>query len=400
MAGKFDKIDKAFAFFVKNRKEKSTFTLSDVQKETGWGASTVKTYSTKRWNSFLEQQKNRFVVTQSFDSFSLDTFRQHHSQKEKVNKFFYQLLVEKSVTSCVSAIEIYNKPNFNFREESFSILMTNAWELLLKAKILQNNRDDKKSIQIIKQGKQELSASGNPKTISIGKAIKNLEASGDIQKITADSIRLLIDIRDESVHFIHNDIKLGEKIQAIGTASLKNFMTLAMKWFGYNFKKFNFYLMPISFYHPTEIEAFSIDNKYRSNLIEHLNDIEKKYEHDEDPSFSIALRLETKLVKTTSDEAIQVRLTNDPDAPEIQISEEDALKNYPYTYHKLCQLLRKRYNNFKQNNSFNEIMRQLKSQDERFCKERRLDPKNPKSLYKTFYHSRILEEFDKHYKKK
>lgn len=400
MVGKFDKVDKAFSFFQKMRNEKAQFTLSDVQKATGWGLSTVRTYSTKRWSSFLKQQKKSFVVTQKFDNFSIDTFRQHHSQKEAANKFFYQLLVEKSVTACVSAIEIYNKPNFNFREESFSILMVNAWELLLKAKILQINSDDRASIQIMKNGKPELTASGNPKTISIGKAVNVLESSGDIKKIVADGIRLLADIRDESVHFVHNDLGLGARVQAIGTASLKNFMTLAMKWFGYDFKKFNFYLMPVSFYHAADVESFSVDNKFRSNLIAYLNKVEKEYEHDEDPNFSVALRLETKLVKTTSDEAIQIRLTNDPDAPKIRIAEEDALKNYPHTYHKLCELLRKRYKDFKQNGAFNEIMRQLKSQGERFCKERRLDPNNPKSLYQMFYHSRIVEEFDKHYTRK
>ncbi|MCB0737557.1 MAG: hypothetical protein KDC92_08595 [Bacteroidetes bacterium] len=48
-----------------------------------------------------------------------------------------QRILEKSVQTALSAIEIYSKPDFNYREESFSILMVNAWELLLKARILQ-----------------------------------------------------------------------------------------------------------------------------------------------------------------------------------------------------------------------------------------------------------------------
>ena len=42
----------------------------------------------------------------------------------------------------------------------------------------------------------------------------------------------------------------------------------------------------------------------------------------------------------------------------------------------------------------------LGHQGEKFCKERKLDPNNVKSIYKTFYSSRIVEEFDKHYIKK
>ena len=51
-------------------------------------------------------------------------------------------LADKSIDAMLASVEIYNKPNFAYREESFSILAVNAWELLLKARILQieNNR--------------------------------------------------------------------------------------------------------------------------------------------------------------------------------------------------------------------------------------------------------------------
>jgi hypothetical protein len=45
-------------------------------------------------------------------------------------------LAEKSIHATVAAIEIYNKPDFHYREEAFALLITNAWELLLKAKWL------------------------------------------------------------------------------------------------------------------------------------------------------------------------------------------------------------------------------------------------------------------------
>ena len=55
---------------------------------------------------------------------------------------------------------------------------------------------------------------------------------------------------------------------------------------------------------------------------------------------------------------------------------------------------------FKQNKEFNAKKWELELQGEKFCRERRLEPNNPKSLYKTFYHNRIVEEFDKYYTKK
>src|SRR5262249_11034485 len=50
-------------------------------------------------------------------------------------------LAEKSVQAAIAAIEVYNKPNFSYREEAFSLLMANAWELLLKAKWLLDHND-------------------------------------------------------------------------------------------------------------------------------------------------------------------------------------------------------------------------------------------------------------------
>ena len=45
-------------------------------------------------------------------------------------------LIEKAIAATVSAIEIYNKPDFRYRSETFCILAINGWELLFKAKWL------------------------------------------------------------------------------------------------------------------------------------------------------------------------------------------------------------------------------------------------------------------------
>lgn len=51
----------------------------------------------------------------------------------------YTKLKQNSIAAIISAIEIYNKPQFKYRSECFVILLTNAWELLLKA-ILSKNK--------------------------------------------------------------------------------------------------------------------------------------------------------------------------------------------------------------------------------------------------------------------
>ena len=43
-------------------------------------------------------------------------------------------LLEKSLSAALLGIELYNKPNIEYREESFAIFIINAYELLFKAK--------------------------------------------------------------------------------------------------------------------------------------------------------------------------------------------------------------------------------------------------------------------------
>jgi hypothetical protein len=45
-------------------------------------------------------------------------------------------LLDQAIAAMIAAIEVYNKPDFKYRDESFAILAINAWELLIKARWL------------------------------------------------------------------------------------------------------------------------------------------------------------------------------------------------------------------------------------------------------------------------
>ncbi|WP_222864744.1 DUF3644 domain-containing protein, partial [Serratia marcescens] len=140
------------------------FDFRDIEQATGWSRASVRTYFSKKWGSILTKNEDGIFVNNKFDNFTVKSFRQHHSQTEAISKFFFNVLLNKAVSASVTAIEVYNKPDFKFREESFSILMVNAWELLLKARILQLSNDNKDSIYVKSKGEVVLSNSGNPKT--------------------------------------------------------------------------------------------------------------------------------------------------------------------------------------------------------------------------------------------
>ena len=49
---------------------------------------------------------------------------------------FVSKLLSKSQEAFLLAIEIYNKPSIRYRVEGFSFFICNAWELMLKARLI------------------------------------------------------------------------------------------------------------------------------------------------------------------------------------------------------------------------------------------------------------------------
>ena len=49
-------------------------------------------------------------------------------------------LIDKSIEAFTMGLEIYNKPTIRYRIEGFSFFICNAWELMLKAELINRNK--------------------------------------------------------------------------------------------------------------------------------------------------------------------------------------------------------------------------------------------------------------------
>ena len=112
----------------------------------------------------------------------------------------------------ISAIEIYNKLDFLYRGETFSILAINSWELLFKAKLLKDNHNKMRSLYVTepirnkdgsksKRRRIKLTRSGNPFTHSIDYIAEKLIVTGKLDRTVWDNITALIELRDSAIHF-------------------------------------------------------------------------------------------------------------------------------------------------------------------------------------------------------
>jgi hypothetical protein len=319
-------------------------------------------------------------------------------------------LANKSVDAAVSAIELYNKPHFHHREEAFSLLMTNAWELLLKGKWLLDNHERLESLyefDSVRDGAltktPRLNRSGNPITYGLTYlAAKLLEdPNSGLTRPCHANLLALVEIRDNAAHFINKDLSFGRRILEVGTASLQNYLRLVTEWFQIDLSKYNFFLMPLSFYHGFEtVSSTSVTpyNEQMRRLLAFLDRLEEDTD-DRDEECAFCIRVKTTLVRSKADDAMAFRWTDEKSAPAMTLTEADVLKNYPLTFDDLTKQLRRRYGNFVQNAKFYGLLRELGGIN-KYCIVRFLDPSNRRSGSKRFYNANIISEFDKHYKKR
>jgi hypothetical protein len=310
-------------------------------------------------------------------------------------------LVDKAIEAVISAIEVYNKPGFRYREETFAILMLNAWELLLKARILKENKNRLRSIEVwerkatksgvpSKKSAPKKNRAGNVMTISVGAAAATVRAytKDTIDQYGVENISLLMEIRDNAIHFHNSGRGLRKRIQEVGSAALRNFSYAAKAWFNRDLGSYDFALMPFAFESPAGIiqTVFADDAKGpTAKLQKLLTDTKQAFPFDAAKPFNVGVEVELRFVRKAIDGAIPVRVApGDPNAVPVTVSEEDARKAYPWTYDNLRRALHRRYADFKENETFHRIRKPLE-RDTRYCLVRQLDTKNPKSHKQRFY---------------
>jgi hypothetical protein len=320
-----------------------------------------------------------------------------------------QRFLQQAESALIAAIEIYNKPDFRYREQSFSILALNAWELLLKARLLHLSDNDPKSLYVYetrqsKKGRPtkkrylKKNRAGNPQTLSLGQTILALEKRDSAPPSPVRrNLDALIEIRDNSVHYIAAGPLLAKQVLEVGTASVANFIRLAREWFNNDLSKYHLYLMPIGFISPPKEGDSIVATSDEANVVQFITSLMQSDAHgQQDENYSVALTLQLKMKRSTSEAATKVAITDDPNAPKVFLSEAEFKGRYPWDYGELTTRLKKRYVDFKVAQKYHTVRRPL-MKDSKYCMSRFLDPGNPKSAKKDFYNPDIVHEFDKHY---
>ena len=136
----------------------------------------------------------------------------------------YKRLFANANAAILAAIEIYNKPSFDYRNECVVILLLNAWELALKALLSKN----KKSLFYPKKRKQPYRTLSWPDAF---RKAENLLPNSIAALPVKRNLELLGTYRDNAVHF-YNASGFSVVIYSLAQTCIINFRDLAEDSFG------------------------------------------------------------------------------------------------------------------------------------------------------------------------
>ena len=291
----------------------------------------------------------------------------------------------------LAAVEIYNKTAFTYREETFCLLMTNAWEILLKARIVQKHGNDLNSIRLKRDARsyQRDDVTGDARTINLERALAEADAPNEVRQ----NVSGLYHLRNEVQHLGLVEPPFSVKVLHFGTAAVRNMVKALNDWFGESTD--DVYPFPMGFVGAAT--TVSATSQRQRQLLQRLDQI-ASVPADTSGGYHIVAEISVSIHATGSGGGT-IGITDDPNAPEVQLSEEHLHRLFPATYKDgLIPELKRRYSDFKMGSRFNDLMRAVK-QDPRCTHVRHLDPENPRSGKKEFYNVEAVcqRHLDDHY---
>lgn len=235
-----------------------------------------------------------------------------------MNQELIEGLLNKSEEAFLMAIEVYNKPTINYRLEGFAFFICNAWELLLKSKMLQNNEN------IYYPDKPN-------RTISLTNCVSHI-FTNDKDPIRKN-LEIIIGLRNTSTHFIIKE--LDSIYLPFMQANVLNYSQKLFDYFGRDItERINSSFMTLVV-NDEEISNENILSKYGDNIFTRYNKVKEETEKiicdNSNEKLAIKVDLNVKIVKDKDEAKTTFRIAKDGEEP-IRIIKELKDTNLTHCY--------------------------------------------------------------------
>ncbi len=250
-------------------------------------------------------------------------------------------LVEKSIEGYILALETINRLSIKYRVETFCSLICNAWELLLKAKILDDAGNDRNAIYRGKKKRGE-----RRESLSLRECLERiLPNKSDPER---RNIECIAELRDEAVHLVISGVPTD--VLCLFQAGVINYHRRLNEWFGVSLSDRVHVGMMSLVYDLEPHKGDMTDKRLRRELGREAADyltrycaqIKNEYDQLQRPiQFSVGIEYRLALTKNPDDADI-VLSQGQAGGSAVQIVEvpKDPSKTHPYRQREVIQKMK------------------------------------------------------------
>ena len=235
-------------------------------------------------------------------------------------------LLQRSQDAYLLALDLYNRPTIRYRVEGFCFLFTNAWELLLKAKIIKDTRHDRTIFYPKRRGQPR-------KSISLRDALKRVFPNE--QDPVRRNVEEIAALRDYATHLIVPELEVV--YAGIFQAGVLNYANLLRSWFGVSLTDRASPPMLSLVFDVKQIEPVSLQRRYGKEVSDFIlsrqRSIEEAVSEADSPQFGIALTHRLVLTKKPSEADIVLSLADEGEGAARLIEvPRDVSGTHPYLF--------------------------------------------------------------------
>jgi hypothetical protein len=237
-------------------------------------------------------------------------------------------LLDKSVDAYILSLETINRLSIKYRVETFAYLICNAWELLLKAKII----DDSKSRNAIFYPKKR----GEPlRSLALRDCVKKVFPNDNDP--TRRNLECVTELRDEAVHLVIGQVP--RSVLSLFQSCVLNYHKRLVDWFGISLSgRVSVGMMAIVYdFSPEQFDLASpvLRRQLGREVVEYLTgfqaDIRQEFESLNKPAeFSIDINYKLALVQKTGEADIVLTKGESGLIANIVEVPKDPSKTHPY----------------------------------------------------------------------
>lgn len=251
-------------------------------------------------------------------------------------------LVDKSQEAFIMAIEIYNKPTIKYRVEGFSFFICNAWELMLKAHIINN------------MGNDSIYYKDNPnRTITLENCIRKVFTND--KDPLRKNLERIIELRNVGTHFVTEEYEMV--YIPLFQANVFNYIEKMLLFHNIDMTEIipqNFLTLTVSY---DALNNDEIKAKYPKEIADRLIGINEELKpiiDENNNRFAIRVDHYYYITKNKNEASTTVRIDNSSNT-NIKIIKEmrDPNDTYKYTAKKCCAEINRRLEKLKINIKFN-----------------------------------------------